>query len=434
MAEIRPFRGYRFKTEKPEDLGKVVAPPYDMIDTERIDQLYETDPRNVARIIQNRRETGDTQNRDRHKRAAGLLREWVDGGVLVRDQAPCFYLYRQRFSLKMGEETVRYERLGLTSQVKLVDFDEGIIQPHEYTLSGPKVDRYELLEETGFNTGQIFGIVRDDGTVFKAIREAAGNEPAGSFTDEYGVEHELFVVTDPSYLQALRDAVRDKELLIADGHHRYETSLQYAKSTGRAEDGFVMMTLVSMADTGLIIRPFHRVVKNNEFTEKFRGVDDLRAFFDVRTIGPADMHDVFAYLENKVDDEILYLDAAGKTMYGLVTNESGKKFLKDNSGGMSELWNNLDVSKVNRFCVAETMKQPLDGSVLHDVMEYVNDARGSFEMVLNAPERFTGVFFLRPIDIETVRKIVSRNERMPQKSTNFFPKLYSGLVLNKLGE
>lgn len=434
MAEIRPFRGYRFKTEKPEELGKVVAPPYDMIDAERIDRLYETDPRNVARIIQNRSEPEDTENRDRHKRAAGLLREWIDGAVLVRDQAPGFYVYRQRFSLKIGEETVRYERLGVTTQVKLVDFDEGIIQPHEYTLSGPKVDRYELLEETGFNTGQIFGIVRDDGTVFEAIRAAAGNEPVGSFTDEFGVEHELITVTDPSHVQALTDAVRDRELLIADGHHRYETSLQYAKSTGRAEDGFVMMTLVSMADTGLIIRPFHRVVKNNGYTEKFRGIDDLRAFFNVRTIGPADVQDVFGYLEDRIDDEILYLDAAGKTMYGLTTNESGKRFLKDNPGGMSELWNNLNVSKVNRFCVAEAMKKPLDGSVLHDVMEYVNDARGAFEMVLRAPEEFTGVFFLRPIDIETVRRIVSQNERMPQKSTNFFPKLYSGLVLNKLGD
>ncbi len=434
MAEIRPFRGYRFKTQRPEELGRVVAPPYDMIDADRIDRLYETDPHNVARIIQNRRESADFENRDRHKRAAGLLNEWIEGGVLERDEAPGFYIYRQRFSLKMGDETVGYERLGVTTQVKLVDFDEGIVQPHEYTLSGPKVDRYELLEETGFNTGQIFGIVRDDGTVFNVIQEAAKSQPVGAFTDEFGVEHELLTVTEPSHVQALTDAVRDRELLIADGHHRYETSLQYAKATGRPEDGYVMMTLVSMADTGLIIRPFHRVVKNNEYTRKFRGVEDLRSFFDVRTIGVADVGEVFRYLENKGDDEILYLDAAGKTLYGLTTNESGRTFLKDNPDGMSELWNNLNVSKVNRFCVAESMKQPLDGSVLHDVMEYVNDAQGAFTMVTGSPDEFTGVFFLRPIDIDTVRRIVSQNERMPQKSTNFFPKLYSGLVLNKLGD
>ncbi|MFP4418510.1 MAG: DUF1015 domain-containing protein [Chitinivibrionales bacterium] len=426
MAEITSFSGYRYALKQPKDLGAMVSPPYDMVDEGMIEQLYAKDPHNAIRLIQNRPEAGDSANKDRHQRAAVLLQQWIEDGTLIRENAPAIYQYKQRFAI----DGKSFTRTGFVARIKLVDFSEGVVFPHEYTLSGPKRDRYELLEATHCNTGQIFGLVPDEGELYRKI-ESLSAEQTGVFTDETGVEHELSVITDQTTIAELQKLMKDRIILIADGHHRYETSLEYSRSSSRPGAEYVMMTLVSMADPGLVIRPFHRVVKKNDLTRSFTGVTELKQFFDATDLGETDFSRINQFLGSSNEFEMLFLDRSSGRLYGLSTNENGQNFLKENAEGMSDQWNQLMVSKINRLCVGGIMNHPLDGAILHDVMEYSNDASMTYERVLK-DEGITGAFFIKPMDIDTVREIVKGGERMPQKSTNFYPKLFSGLVFNKL--
>lgn len=403
-----------------------------MLDREMIENLYNQNPYNTVRIIQNRSEPGDSDNRDRHKRAARLFEKWIDEKRIVRDAEPGFYLYKQVFSVKTGEAFSEHVRTGIVVLVRLAEYADGVVQPHEYTLSGPKQDRYELLEETRCNTGMIFGIVPDDGTLYNAILETEPSFPVGEFTDSNQVRHFLSRNSDERIFKRLKEMISGRTILIADGHHRYETALAYARNTQSPESGHVMMTLVSMSDPGLVIRPFHRLVKKNTLSRKFSSVKDLSRYFVVEDIGGADSDNLSKFLKRELDFEMLFLDGSDRHFYGLKINQNGVEHLRFNPEGMSDMWNDLNVSKINRLVVAGIMEQPLDGTVLHDVMDYVNDAEAAFKRAMNDDGMYTGAFFIHPIDISTVKEIVSLNERMPQKSTNFYPKVYSGLVFNRL--
>ena len=198
MARITPFKGLCYRLEKPGDLGRFISPPYDMVDDAMIDALYCRDPLNVVRIIQNKPQEADSANKDRHRRAAGLLRQWIDEGALVRDKSPSVYVYRQQFDVARREGGVTYTRTGVIVLVKLVDYEEGVVFPHEYTLTGPKIDRYELLRATRSHTELIFGIVPDpDRGLFSVIERAVPAECRGYCVDENKVRHSLYCNSDP---------------------------------------------------------------------------------------------------------------------------------------------------------------------------------------------------------------------------------------------
>jgi uncharacterized protein (DUF1015 family) len=432
MADIRPFKGYRYVLDKPEDLGRFVAPPYDMIDTAMISRLYDKDPSNVVRVIQNRKEPSDTENRDRHHRAARFLNTWIASGVLAKDPEPSLYVYRHEFSLKQGSRNVPYRRTSVVALVKLVDYEKGLILPHEYTLSGPKIDRYELLSATRTHSELIFGIVPDDGPLYKVISSCAEGPCVGAFESEGGVRHTLFRTADSGAIKKVTDALSGKKVLIADGHHRYETALTFFHDTGNPEHAYVVMALVSMADPGLVIRPFHRLIRSSPGALGVPLSQALAQFFDIADLGPASFSGVQKFLEGGKGAEILLLDSADKKLYGLTLSSAGDAYLTKNPHGMSKLWNRLDVSKINSIVVNKLLSLPLDGTVLHDLIDYVNDPEAAFNEAMAPGGSYRGVFFIRPLDIAAVNAIVSGGERMPQKSTNFFPKFFSGLVFNRL--
>jgi hypothetical protein len=192
-----------------------------------------------------------------------------------------------------------------------------------------------------------------------------------------------------------------------------------------------MMTLVSQADPGLVIRPFHRMVKKCGLSARFTQYRDLSKFFTLSDFGPAVLESIKRFLDGNTDFEMLFADASLKKLFGLSTNSDGLRYLEQHSGGMSSAWNSLSVSKINRLCVEGIMEQKADGTVLHDVFEYTESPSAALSGVLEDPA-FTGCLFIRPLDIAAVRDIVAAGERMPQKSTNFFPKLFSGLVFNRM--
>jgi len=433
MARIKPFEGLRYRLEKPEDLGNFVSPPYDMVDGAKIDALYDKDPLNVVRIIQNKPQDSDKANKDRHARAAGIFRQWIDQGRIQRDKTPSLYFYQQTFSIEQGRGSASYTRTGVIVLVKLVEYDEGIVFPHEYTLTGPKIDRYELLQAVKSHTELIFGIVPDlDGSLFSAIATAVPSAFRGRFTDDDGVKHVLSCTSDPTVAASLTKILEPKTILIADGHHRYETALRYFKETGDPACGYIMMNLVSMADPGLVIRAFHRVLKKYPGTRHADIPALLSRYFDCNDCGEASLDKVRGCLETTGGHEMFYLNSGNRRLLGLRLNAEGERFLARNARGMSAAWNHLDVSKINSIVINGLLGLPLDGTTLHDVMDYVNDAAAAYRLMQADPEAVHGVFFIRPMGIDTVNGIVSGNERMPQKSTNFFPKCYSGLVFNSM--
>lgn len=429
MAGVKPFNGYRYKVGKPEDLTKVIAPPYDMMDDAMVDALYNKDQHNAVRLIQNRPEPTDTCNRDRHVRAAGIFKKWVDEGVLVQDQKPSLYVYEQTFKSPVGKEVKTFIRTGVIALVKLVDFEENVVLPHEYTLSGPKIDRFELMDASQVDMGLIFGLVSDNGNVYSSIVSLKKDKPVGFAVDENGVEHRLYLCSDEALVQQFTTSVKDSTILIADGHHRYETALNYYKD--KKSDGYshVMMALVSMADPGLVIRSFHRLIRKTD--KQLVMKQELQRYFKMVDYGKVNPDTVYDFMSGKNDAEMLYVDSSSGNATGLYISTEGEEFLKGVMPDRSINWKHLSVSEINVIIINTILGLPLDGKVLHDVVDYVNDPIVGLEKLKDS-EAFHGGFFIRPVSIAAIQEIVAGGERMPQKSTNFFPKLFSGLVFNKL--
>ena len=435
MANVKPFRGYRYTLNTPENLGDFCAPPYDMIDDAMVDQLYAKHPNNVVRITQGKREDADTANKDRHVRAARFLQEWINGKIIAQDDCDSVYIYKQQFTTNQNGVPVDHVRTGICVLVKLVEFEEQIVFPHEYTLSGPKQDRYELMETTLANTGQIFGLASDDDSALYAlIRKITDASPlTGVFTDGNGVTHTLYRCTDTARIAQVTELMKTRNILIADGHHRYETALRFYKDRGDEAYSYVMMTLVSMADPGLVIRPFHRLICRSD---SGRVVDNMSAelsrYFDVELLGPASAEQVNIALSQNSPTEIAFWDTASGELYGLRLNAAGERLLAEKMPQQSPYWRRLDVSKINGVIVNSILDLPLDGRVLHDIVHYVNDVDAGAQQLAARGTEYYGGFFIRPMSINVVNETVKGGERMPQKSTNFFPKVYCGLVLNKM--
>jgi uncharacterized protein (DUF1015 family) len=426
MAEIRPFTGYRYALNAPADLGRIIAPPYDMLGGDAIDRYYARDPRNVVRIIQNKKEPADAGNADRHRRAAALFEQWIRDGAIVRDAQPALYVYRQEFIV----DGSRRARTGIIARVKLVDFSEGVVLPHENTLSAPKVDRMQHMQAINANTEQIFGIVQDGGDLYPAIADAAPRaEALGECVDEFGVTHRLMRLSDANIITKLQQIIAPRAILIADGHHRYETALAYARENGAPAAAFVMMTMVSMTDPGLVIRPFHRMVRAQPgMATPAREL--VARLFTILREEPASADAARGFVQSPEDGSLLFLDAAASRLYRISPNAQGEAALKREST-LSDAWNHLNVSTVNLLFVKTLLGLPLNGETLHDQIAYEQDAATVINTVAGSGD-FTGAFFLRPVTIQTIRAIVAAGERMPQKSTNFFPKIWSGLVFNRL--
>lgn len=429
MAEIKPFRGFRYRLSQAEELAGLVAPPYDMLDGAMVDGLYARNKHNVVRLTQNKPESQDRENSERHLRAAGIFKTWVDEKVVVQDNEPSVYIYEQRFMFELGAVKKEVVRTGVVVLVKAVAFEERVVLPHEATLSGPKKDRYELLDAIRANTGQIFGLIADEGDIYKHLRSLRSGDPVGVFTDDNNVEHALFRCSDQVAIQKLVEQARNRTILIADGHHRYETALNFYRDHPQAKYAYTMMTLVSMADPGLVIRPFHRLVRKAGSAVVMRR--ELEKYFTLTDCGAVGVSTVNTFLVEDDSVSLLFLDAADQKLYRCSLSSAGEQYLAAIMPGQSMHWKQLPVSMINVLVINTILQLPLDGHVLHDVVEYVQEPQTGIARCSDSANYYGG-FFIRPTSIKTVDQIVAAGERMPQKSTNFFPKLFAGLVINNL--
>jgi len=436
MADIHPFRAFRYDPHQVSP-AQVVTQPYDKITPALQDRYYAASPYNLVRIILGRREPNDNPANNVYPRAAAYFRDWRQQGVLRRDSLPSLYVYSQRFTLGSSTEL---ERLGFIALGRIEDYSTGVVFRHEQTLAKPKADRLDLLRATRAHFGQIFMLYEDSGQVESLLPMPA--VPDISVTDEYGVVHRVWQVSDPGLIESVRTAMRDRKLIIADGHHRYETALNY-RNERRAEDStsssaarpsaspyeFVMMTLVNINSPALLILPTHRVVHSlTTFSEDdFR--NSARAFFDIDEVGGTlDAPRATAMLRE-----------SGRAGTSILAVTPSRAFLLHHPNpnvsqvftGLSIRQQSLDVVQLHR-CLLENVLHLSEESIRNQQnLSYVRDAAEALSHVQGDP-RANIVFLMNPCRAAQVRDIALAGEVMPQKSTDFYPKLLSGLTVYAL--
>jgi uncharacterized protein (DUF1015 family) len=434
MAEVQPFRGWRYDLAQVGDLSDVTAPPYDVIDEAQKNDLYKKHPCNVVRLILNRDEPGDDSSEARYQRASGFLRHWQQEGVLIQEHDDALYVYHQVFDW----EGIHYVRKGFLGRVRLEEFGQGHIYPHEQTMSGPKADRLLLTKACKTNLSAIFGLYPDPSAAAQSpLEEAIVGQTPLEATDHLGVLHRMWPVCDHRVIGRVRDALKPQPIFIADGHHRYETACNYRnwlKSEGRLPDGthpanFVMMMFVGMSDPGLAILPTHRLIAGLPPLT----ADDVRAAVgtnvELEAVGQGSAGAQAAWEMMAADggqDVFGFGTAAdGQWLFGRVTDASPMQTLAPNQ---SDEWRRLGVSLLHKLVLDHLIAGKYPNADIQ--CKYVH----LMDEVLQAQSAKTCQLacLVAPAGIDHVEKIASKFEKMPPKSTFFYPKLLSGLVFNPL--
>lgn len=437
MADIHPFRALRYDPQK-VSLDRVVTQPYDKITPALQDQYYAASPHNLVRVILGRRERADDSANNEYSRAAGYFRDWRQKGILRQDSQPSLYVYSQSFTPPGSSGAV--ERRGFIALGRIEDYSAGVVFRHEQTLAKPKADRLDLLRATRAHFGQIFMLYEDSGHIESLLR--SDGEPAIAVTDEYEVVHRVWPVCDPQVISSVQSAMSEKKLIIADGHHRYETALTYRNECRAAASPsaqsiaapyeFVMMTFVNMNSPALVILPTHRVVHGlASFSEEtFR--NSAREFFDVEDIEPSlDAAHATAILREsgRAGTSLLAVTATRAFLLHHPDPSAGAKVF----AGLSMRQQALDVVQLHK-CLLEKVLNLSEESIRNQQnIAYVRDATEALSRVRGASDpRANVAFLMNPCRMAQIRDIAFAGEVMPQKSTDFYPKLLSGLTIYAL--
>jgi uncharacterized protein (DUF1015 family) len=439
MADIRPFQGLRYNSEKVK-LEEVITEPYDRITPLMQEEYYERNPYNVVRIILGKDDDPEHPEKDKYKRAKIYLDKWESEGILLREERAALYLYEQEYQVDSTEK----RRVGLIARVKLEDFSSRKVLPHEKTFPKHKIDRLNLLRATNTNTGQIFLLYKDDErNVTHAIDSAKEKAELGAeVKDEDNFTHWLWIIKDQESIQRIQEAMADKVLIIADGHHRYETSLNFRNeilAQGRETMGdepfnFIMMTLFRVDDPGLVILPTYRLVKGIDrlSEEGFREL--YSSFFDISEVNWPDFSDktIIKDIQGKVYGEnhtfAAFVSEFKKFfIFKLKSEDILDTEIKDER---SNEWKRLDVAILHSLIIDKLQAFCSEPFSLENYVSYIRKLDQGLEKVIEG--EFQMIFFLKPVSLDQIREVVENGELMPQKSTDFFPKLKSGLVMNPL--
>jgi uncharacterized protein (DUF1015 family) len=439
MAEVVPFQGVRYNSELISEMAAVVAPPYDVITPEEQEALYRRDPHNIIRLILGKHHPGDNADNNVHTRAGQYFREWMANNILVSDPAPCFYLTSISFSCKGADHT----RYGLIGRVRLEPFEKGIVLPHERTFSKVKSERLMLMKACHANLSPVFGLYTGEGDLVDRFNEIADSQhPAMDLTDDKGHRHKLWCLGQSRIVNELVSYFESKKIYIADGHHRYETALNYrnwvmAQQPDLPSDhpvNFIMMSLSSMADPGLIILPAHRLLKGVSDEEAAGFTQKAAEFFDITDI-PADGSgqgavDPFGrLLESKANQHAIGVCSLNPSLLQIMTLKKGvmERLFKDT---IPAALRDLDVTILTHIIMMELMgfdQQRLDDETK---IGYRTTIRDAVQAVHEGAARMA--FILNPTKIEQVLRVSENGLIMPRKSTYFYPKVLSGLVYHLL--
>lgn len=432
MAHIEPFRALRYDPSR-VSIPQVVTQPYDKITPEMQEGYYAVSPYNLVRVILGKQHAGDHAGENRYSRASNFFQSWRNDGIFLRDVEPSLYLYGQRFKVPGGKSEL--ERRGVIALGRIEDYSAGVVFRHEQTLAKPKADRLDLLRATRAHFGQLFMLYSDPAGEIDAALQP-GHAPDLDTQDEYGVSHQVWKIADPGLVSMVREKMRDKKLVIADGHHRYETALNYrneqraakAAAGSVAPHELVMMTLVNMDSPGLVILPTHRVVHGLESFSAAAFREKASAYFSVEEV------------DASVDAAraTVILREAGRIGTAMLAVAADRVYLLDRPrpvspnfyDGLSLRQQSLDVVQLHR-CLLEGVLGISEEAIREQKnVRYIRDIGESMAQVRNGTANVA--FLMNPVRMAQVRDIAFAGEVLPQKSTDFYPKLLTGLTIYSL--
>lgn len=436
MAEIHPFRGGHYNQSLVSDLSKVICPPYDVISPQLQRELYARSEYNFVRLEFGRELPQDTVGDNKYTRAASILEQWLGQGILQVDETPGIYIHDHYFQFQER----RHRRRGIITRVRLEEWEARAVRPHEGTLSGPRRDRLDLLWTLQTNTSPVLAMYEDTGQQIAPILEReSARQPIIRASGLDSERHDIWAITDKDTIRQIASNLSEQPLYIADGHHRYSSALTYRRErrsfsapavSGNEPYDFVMMTLVDLADPGLVNLAPHRLVRGIPRPLLDGLMTKLGAFFEIDRL-PITTPGIW----HQVDELLLNTDETRLVFFGPERNNILILRMRDTADISSmmpsfhtELFQRLDVSIVDHVILEKLLE--IDAADDEEKVHYSHDRQSAVNRVLD--QEYQLAFFLRPVQPQMVRVIADARETMPRKSTYFYPKTPVGLIFNRL--
>jgi uncharacterized protein (DUF1015 family) len=436
MANIVPICGVRYHGRLADKMAELITPPYDVIDAAEQQRFYNKNDYNIIRLEYGENRPADDGQDNRYTRAEAFFTTWLQQNILVHEQKPSVYLYEQEFNGPEG----RLTRSGFIAGVGVEDYNSGMILPHEETLSKAKADRLELLRHCHANFSPIFSLYDDPDLMVENIAATyTKNTPDLTFTDENGEVHRLWVVNAKDDLDKITGFFRDKKVYIADGHHRYETALHFHREMAAQGDprfGYSLMTLVNLHDPGLIILPTHRMIRN---VADFNARDLLYRLGRVFTVETEDLpgHNRAGLLGQRLQDINRIIDTThafllytgDNRLYRLtLPRQADNPAMQERFNAFSPAWRSLDVAVLQCLIMEDILGIDQEARASGHNLTYTRNEAGALDLVDSG--EYQAVIYLNPTRVREVTEVAAAGDKMPQKSTYFFPKLVTGLVIN----
>src|SRR5512138_1154338 len=440
MPEIVPFRAVRYAASRGRALGELLAPPYDLVSQEQRDELLRRSPHNAIHVTLGEDRIGDGPGSNKYTRAAEYWASWLASGTLRRDPTPALYPLEQTFWAPDGRNL---RRRGVMAAVRLHEFKEGIIVPHEKTLVAPKADRLELLKAVKANLSPIFGLYRDEGDTAQALDAACTTDPAAEATSEDGVHHRLWRCEDPTAIRALQELIAPQRIFIADGHHRYETALVYRRMLDEQQPGlpadgghhYQLTFLCPMSDPGLFLFATHRLLYGLKDFSTAAFLERLGRWFTVDTLvedirRPAGRAWAISKLGEHAGKSTAFLVLTAEDQRARVVTLRDDVDLSDSGLPANQTLATLDVTVLHSLVLQHVLGLSQQTQEKQEHVTYVRDAGEAVNRVLSGEHQLG--FLLNPTPMWQVEAVGDAGETMPQKSTLFHPRLQSGLVMREV--
>ena len=431
MAQISAFPALRYDPQKVR-LADVVTQPYDKISPQMQEAYYKASPYNLVRIILGRPEGEETERKNRYTDASDCLNNWRKAGIFTQD-SPSIYAYSQRFLVPGTSESV--ERRGFIAAGTLCDYAEKVVFRHEQTLAKPKSDRLNLLRATHAHFGQIFMLYSDPAQSIDSLLFEDGNHEWQEVTDEYKVLHRLRRIADPATLNIIKTEMADRKLIIADGHHRYETALNFRKEAANSTNAClkdnanrVMMTFVNMDSPGLVILPTHRVIFGLANFDVPGFVKKARELYEVRELSDVDALKAATLLAESGKKALSFVAATKQGSFLLAAKSDSEARIP---AEFSARQRKLDVVNLHSLLLEKALGISREQVTNQQHIRYLRGTEETLRTVKSDSD-VNVAFIMNPVSIEQVREIAFAGEVLPQKSTDFYPKLLSGLTIYSL--
>ncbi len=417
MALIRPFKGIRYNQSLVKDLEKVISPPYDVIGPEEQDVLHKKSPYNIIRLENGKSYTTDNNSCNHYIRASVVLEKWLQESILLPENRRCYYLYEQAFSYN----GINYKRHGIIAALKLTPYAERNVLPHEQTMAGPKADRLKLLKHLKTDVSPIFTLFPDSEQLMQKIFSTIDyNNPSLRIDEDSGQAHRLWTLSNPEMQDSITTCLAPQSLLIADGHHRYEKSLNYYQSSKQPKAhgaGFILNVMVSMKDTGLLVLPTHRLLHNMTYAQIESMLKIIKQKFDL-----IDQGNPLQLNRKKFIDDISKISIESKG-FGLITARQASLLVPRDEMNS----NSLPVEMLHDHIINSLLKSQKTSETGNIKVSYPHELEATVDAVRN--KAADAAFILEPIAVDKIFDRARQGRVMPQKSTFFYPKLPSGLVL-----